>query len=135
MKYLLDTNILSELVRPNPKRRIVEQVALHQSTSASSATVWHELSFGLTRLPASKKKSLVAAYLASLREWLTFHPYDDEAAAWHGAERARLEKLGVTPAFADGQIAAVAATRGLKLVTQNTKDFKRFRGLTVESWG
>lgn len=61
-------------------------------------------------------------------------PFDLAAAEWHAAERARLEALGRTPPFADGQIAAVAATCGLTLVTLNAKDFEQFNGLTVEAW-
>ena len=61
-------------------------------------------------------------------------PYDAEAAAWHGHERARLEGLGWTRPFADGQVAAVAATRGLVVVTRNTDDFDGYDGLHVEDW-
>lgn len=61
-------------------------------------------------------------------------PYDAAAAAWHAAERARLEKRGRLPSFADGQIAAIAAVHGLVLVTRNGKDFRAFRDVEVERW-
>jgi tRNA(fMet)-specific endonuclease VapC len=61
-------------------------------------------------------------------------PYDERAASWHADECVRLEKAGKTPHFIDGQIAAVALTSGLPLVTANPKDFKTFKGLTVLNW-
>lgn len=61
-------------------------------------------------------------------------PYDEAAADWHADERARLAAIGLTPPFADGQIAAVAAVNGLVLVTANVADFRHFQGVTVEDW-
>lgn len=61
-------------------------------------------------------------------------PDDRQAALWHGEQRARLESKGVRPAFADGQIAAIAATQELVLVTRNTRDFAAFEGLQVVNW-
>jgi tRNA(fMet)-specific endonuclease VapC len=62
-------------------------------------------------------------------------PYDADAADWHAAERARLAFAGRVPPFVDGQIAAIAVTRGLTLVTANVADFRPFAGLTVIDWG
>lgn len=61
-------------------------------------------------------------------------PYDAESALWHAAERARLTRLGRTPPYPDGQIAAIAAVNGLILVTANVRDFADFDGLIVEDW-
>lgn len=65
---------------------------------------------------------------------LVILPYDVVAAKWHASQRARLQAVGATPPFADGQIASVAAVNGLILVTQNLRDFTRFDGLTVVDW-
>jgi len=56
------------------------------------------------------------------------------APVWPARERARLSKAGRRPPFVDGQIAAIAATNGLVLVTANPKDFTVFRGLEVTDW-
>jgi len=61
-------------------------------------------------------------------------PYDALVAARHAAERARLEGLGLTAPFVDGQIAATAHVHGLVLVTRNARDFDSFEGLQVENW-
>ena len=60
--------------------------------------------------------------------------YDEAAATWHGHERARLEGLGTTAPFVDGQIAAIAHVNGLALVTFNVRDFTRYKELTVVNW-
>ena len=53
---------------------------------------------------------------------------------WHAKERARLTQIGRTPPFADGQIAAVAITNGLSLVTFNRDDYAAFQDLRLEDW-
>ena len=55
-------------------------------------------------------------------------PYDAAAAKWHGTERVRLSRMGLMPAFADGQIAAIAMVNGLIWVTNNVRDFQGFEG-------
>jgi len=60
--------------------------------------------------------------------------YDEAAAAWHGAERARLEALGTPAPFAAGQIAAIVHTNQLVLVTANPNDFRWFKDLEIQDW-
>ena len=61
-------------------------------------------------------------------------PYTTEAARWFATERSRLVSRGLTPSYPDGQIAAIAATNNLILVTRNTSDFIYFDGLELENW-
>jgi tRNA(fMet)-specific endonuclease VapC len=61
-------------------------------------------------------------------------PYNQAAAEWHAAERARLSNIGQPPPFADGQIAAIAKVNDLIVVTANDSDFKRFAEISVENW-
>jgi tRNA(fMet)-specific endonuclease VapC len=65
---------------------------------------------------------------------LPIFSYDLKAAQWHAQERARLTKIGKTPAFADGQIGSIAYCNGLILVTNDVADFQGFEGLQVENW-
>ena len=107
----------------------------HDGELATCSVVWHELRYGASRLPAGKKRRAIEAYLEeAVRGSLTILPYDEQAAEWHGAERARLEKRGRPPAAADAQIAAIACVNNLVVVTANAKDFRRFRDLSVENW-
>lgn len=135
MKFLLDTNILSELVRPKPARNILRRFQEHQDSVAIASVVWHELLFGIGRLPDSRKKEQLEGFAWEVvYPSIPILPYDSESARWHAQERARLTLDGLTPAFADGQIAAISVTNNLRLVTRNLSDFENFRGLVAESW-
>jgi tRNA(fMet)-specific endonuclease VapC len=134
-RYLLDTNIVSSPVAKIPNPEILSRLEQHGHECAIAAPVWHELQYGCRRLPRGKRRTALETYLHDVVQ-VSFPilPYDEVAAAWHGHERARLEKLGRPAPFVDGQIAAVAHVNGLVLVTVNTKDFARFRELEVENW-
>ncbi len=114
---------------------MLDAIARHDGELATCAIVWHELRYGAARLPASRKRQAIEAYLAeAIRGVLPILPYDEEAAAWHARERARLARRGRAPSAADGQIAAIARVNELVLVTANTRDFRRFEGLSIEDW-
>ncbi len=100
-----------------------------------ASVTWHELCFGVGRLPRGQRQRDLAAFLEEVvLPTIPALAYDERAATWHAAERVRLEKLGKTPPFVDGQIAAIASTNGLPVVTANPKDFKGFKGLSVVNW-
>ena len=135
-RYLLDTNIISEPLRPAPNPGILERLRRHQAHLATASIVWHELLFGCYRLPASERRRVIEEYLGRVvASSIEILPYDEAAAGWHAAERARLAAAGRTPPFADGQIAAVARTNDLILVTLNVADYVGFQDLRIEDWG
>lgn len=135
MKYLLDTNILSEAVKADPDKSVMGKFKLLQEEIVTAAPVWHELQFGCFRLPRSRKRDIIASFLNDVvKRTMLILPYDDSAAEWHAKERARLSNRGSTPPFVDGQIAAIARVNGLILVTKNIDDFKLFSGLKIEYW-
>lgn len=134
--YLLDTNIVSEPIKPKPNQKIVERLFDVGADCSISSISWHELWFGMQRLPKSKRRNDIKRYfLDVVQPTFEILPYDAASAAWHGVERARLQSLGVTPPFADGQIAAIAHRYDLILVTLNEKDFVRFADIKIEIWG
>jgi len=135
MIYLLDTNILSEPLKSHPHPGVMERLRELSDVAATASVVWHELLYGMERMPLSRKRDAVSAYLKRMGSTrLPILPYDNAAAAWHGGERARLERTGRTPPFADGQIAAIAKVHGLILVSRNAQDFRYFANLQVEDW-
>ncbi len=135
IRYLLDTNVLSEPIKSHPDAQTLESLSEHDGELATCSVVWHELCFGVARLVTSKKRRAIEAYLEeAVRNILPILPYDQEAAAWHARERARLSKRGRPPSAADGQIAAIASVNDLVVVTANVKDFRRFKDLAVENW-
>jgi len=135
LRYLLDTNIVSETLRPFPDQAVLDHLREHQAEIAIASVVWHELWYGCCRLPPSTKRTVIETYLKDvIARTIPILSYDQRAALWHAEQRARLAGIGRTPPFTDGQIAAVAATNGLGLVTFNRDDYAAFQGLRLEDW-
>jgi tRNA(fMet)-specific endonuclease VapC len=121
-------------MRPQPDAGVLARLLEVGDAAVTAAPVWHELQYGVRRLPRGRRRRAIEAMLARLEDGLVVLPYDRGAARWHAAERARLAGSGWTPPFVDGQIAAIAAVNRLTLVTRNAHDFTLFAGLEVESW-
>lgn len=135
LKYLLDTNILSELARPHPNPQVVEKMRIHSGEYGTAVTAWHEMQYGVQRMPASQRRNHYQSYLDTLEQaGLPILPYEKAAGEWLAQERGWLSKQGITTALADGEIAAVAMTNHLILVTRNLADFTHFNDLTLENW-
>ena len=135
LKYLVDTNIISEQTKLTPNQGVVEKLTAHAAEVAIASTTWHELCFGVLRLPASHKRDRLTRFLDQLiTDNLVILPYDTAAANWHATERDRLTRIGKPPAFEDSQIAAIAAVNHLTLVTHNESDFQFFQGIQLENW-
>lgn len=132
--YLLDTNTISEPLKEKPNQQVIENIQRYDLKIAIAAFVVYELIRGVHLLPDSKKRQKVFDYIESVLMKFPILPYTEEAARWQGEESARLQKQGKTPPFVDAQIAAVAKTNNLILVTRNTNDFKNLAGLSMENW-
>lgn len=135
LSYLLDTNILSEPLAKRPDPGVMQGFEAHASELALASVTWQELLFGMSILEPGRRRAQIQDYLFSrVQPWLPILSFDTQAATWQANERARLRRLGQPPAYADTQIAAIAATNGLILVTRNLSDFRPFEGLVVENW-
>jgi tRNA(fMet)-specific endonuclease VapC len=135
IKYLLDTNILSELSKNKPNTNVVSQITEYGDNCSTASIVIHEINYGINRLAEGNTKKNLQMFLKQLETYkFQIFPYDTQAAYYHASERAKLVKKGLTPAFVDGQIAAIASTNNLKLVTRNTSDFENFSDLLLENW-
>ncbi len=135
LRYLLDASIVSVPMWKEPDARVVDRLNSAGPECAIAAPVWHELTFGCNRLAKGKRRRALEAYLRDVvRKAFPILAYDEAAAYWQGAERARLESAGRPASFVDGQIAAIAKVHGLILVTANDQDFAAFAGLRLENW-
>ncbi len=135
MNVLLDTNVLSEPMRQQPDAAVMAQLAGGGHRLHTASVVIHELRYGVQRLPKGRRRARLESYVHGvLASGLTVLAYDTKASLWHGDQRASLEAQGVKPPFVDGQIAAIAATQGLVLVTRNISDFEVFDGLQLLNW-
>lgn len=135
LKFLLDTNVISEPAKPEPNPAVMRRLRRHENEVAIASVVWHELKYGVARMPESRRKDRIQEFFRTvILGTIPILDYNQTAAEWHAHERARLGSQGLMPPFADGQIAAVAQTYGLTLVTCNVADFKRFDSLRIVTW-
>ncbi len=129
-RYLLDTNILSDLVQ-NPQGRIAACIAQEGETSVcTSMIVASELRFGAAKRNASKLTAQVEAILAAI----DVRPFESPADHEYAKLRLHLERAGTPIGPNDMLIAAHALATQSILVTANTSEFFRVPGLTVENW-
>jgi tRNA(fMet)-specific endonuclease VapC len=130
MRYLLDTNIVSELVR-NPQGKVAEQILkLGERKVCTSIIVAAELRYG-----AEKKQSpRLSAQLEAVLGALEILPLEKPADASYGSLRAQLERAGKPIGANDLLIAAQALALGYTVVTDNEKEFSRVRQLNLENW-
>lgn len=128
--YLLDTNILSDLVR-NPQGRIAACIAqVGEKSVCTSMIVASELRFGAAKRNASKLTAQVDAILAALE----VRPFDIPADREYAKLRFHLEQAGTPIGPNDMLIAAHALATESTLVTANIGEFCRVPGLAVENW-
>jgi tRNA(fMet)-specific endonuclease VapC len=131
--YLLDTNILSELIRKQPDAGVLARAGLlDQRDCFASEITFFELRFGAMLRPDS------AAFWQRLEEELlpavTWLPVTREVHLHAADFSAWLEKSGERIGNEDCWIAATAVEHGLVLVTRNESHFNRIPGLRVENW-
>ena len=113
---------------------MLRRLRQHEGEIAICSIVWHELRYGVERMPPSRRRDAIANYLEDVvLATMPILDYDRVAAERHALERARLVASGQTPAIVDGQIAAIASIHRLTVVTFNDRDFKPF-GVRVARW-
>jgi tRNA(fMet)-specific endonuclease VapC len=127
---MLDTNIISDLIR-NPQGRAAKRIAkIGEDNVCTSVIVAAELRYGCAK---SGSKLLLKAVENLLGE-ISVLPFDVPADAEYGGIRSELEAAGKPIGGNDMLIAAHAYATGATIVTANTDEFKRVRGLNVENW-
>lgn len=135
-RILLDTNVLSELMRPRPEPGVLDWFAAQgaQTRFVVSAITQAEILLGIALLPAGKKRSTLAQVAQAMFEQ-EFHglnlPFDEHAAPGYAAIVAARSRSGAPISVEDAQIAAIALHHRLPLATRNTKDFAKLPGLVL----
>ncbi len=136
--FLLDTNVVSELLRPSPEPAVEAWVGGCQATQLYFSAVGEaELRCGVAILPAGRRQmALAAAIEAILREDFDERilPFDSAAAREYADITALRRSAGRPVAPADCQIAAIARSRGLAVVTRNVRDFEDTGIEIVDPW-
>jgi predicted nucleic acid-binding protein len=137
VKTLLDTNILTELVRPNGNPAVIS--AFEQIPPAGlylSVLSVGEIAKGITLLDPGKKKKYLASWLAGLEKQFAERilTIDVETSHIWGELTARAQKRGTTILPTDGLLAATALRHGLHIMTRNTRHFQATGALILDPW-
>jgi hypothetical protein len=135
---ILDTNVLSELMRPKPASRVTTWVAKQPAAELFTTTITEaEIFYGIELLTAGKRRqNLLAAAEAMFEEDFggRICGFDSDAARVFSRISAHRRALGKPISHADAQIAAIARARGAKLATRNVADFQDCGVDVVDPW-
>ena len=130
MSYLLDTNIVSDLVR-NPQGRVAQHIrGVGEAQVCTSIIVAAELRYGAEKKGSPRLVNQLVAVLGAL----TILPFEAPADEIYGTIGVRLEKAGIPIGANDLLIAAQALALGHTIVTDNVQEFSRIRELRRENW-
>lgn len=131
MKLMLDTNICIYIIKQQPESVLKRFLDYQVGDISISAITLSELSYGVAK---SKHRVKNSKALDEFMIPLEILPFDEEAAQAYGDIRTSLEKAGTPLGAMDMLIAAHAVSRGLELVTNNTREFSRVTNLTIVDW-
>jgi tRNA(fMet)-specific endonuclease VapC len=131
VKYLLDTNVLSDFVRGEPAVTARLRREAPQQLAASVITEM-EVEYGLARNPDMAPR--VREAMRTLLNAISVLPFEREDARVAAQLRAGLNSQGTPIGAYDLLLAASALRRGLKIVTHNAREFSRVGGLGIEDW-
>lgn len=130
MRYLLDTIIVSDIIR-NPQGQIARRIAdVGEASVCTSIIVAAELRFGA----AKRGSARLTKQMALVLDRLDILPLDAPADTFYGHLRAQLEGAGTPIGANDMLIAAHTMSLGYTIVTDNMREFARIDGLTCENW-
>ncbi|MEL7894126.1 type II toxin-antitoxin system VapC family toxin [Vreelandella neptunia] len=135
---ILDTNILSELMRPSPNMRVVNWLNAEEPLGVTiTAITVAEILYGIERLPDGKRKQRFAQLAAEMFEedfTERILPFDEVAAAYYATLVADSERSGRIVHSADAQTAAICQQHKAQLATRNVKDFEHLGISIIDPW-
>jgi predicted nucleic acid-binding protein len=135
---VLDTNVLSELIRPEPNERVAQWLDSRDSAEfATTAITAAELLYGVARLPAGQRRVLLHEAIRGLLEddlAGRVEPFDAAAASHYAALVSDRDRAGRPISLADGQIAAICRSLGATLATRDTGDFQHTGIDLLDPW-
>lgn len=136
--YLLDSNIVSEIIKREPDFNVISKIAEHNSDCAICAPSLHELLYGFEKMDDGLNKTYLGRYInEDVLENFKVKNYSDKACRIHAKIRADSEKIGKPAPFSDSMIAAIALANHMVLVTRNAKHFAAIQevsDLQIENW-
>jgi tRNA(fMet)-specific endonuclease VapC len=133
MKYVLDTNVVSLLMKGDPN--VIERLkGVSRADVCMPQPVVAEIAYGIQRLSRSKRKDALASRFELLKKEIRRVTWSDEVSEAFGAIKAGLERKGERIEDFHAAVAAHALAGSCVLVTANLKHMTRLSGLDVEDW-
>jgi predicted nucleic acid-binding protein len=135
---ILDTNVISEMMKPSPSNNVIEWMASQPESALFTTTLTlAEVLYGLELLPAGKRRSSLSEATEIMFEQ-TFEgrvlDFDEDAARVFPTIMARRGRIGKPMGEMDAQIAAIARSRGAAVATRNTRDFIECGVNLIDPW-
>lgn len=135
---VLDTNVISELMRAQPEVQVLNWFAAQPAASLFTTTLTQaEIFYGLALLPEGRRRDdLIGAARPIFEHELAGRilSFDSDAAMTYPEIAARRRRAGHPIAQIDGQIAAIVASRGARLATRNVRDFVDCGIVVLDPW-
>jgi predicted nucleic acid-binding protein len=132
---VLDTNVVSEPIKPKPDARVLNWIAQRPESLAVTTVTVGELLTGARLLPlGSRRKTLMNAIESILLTRPARLPYDENAARAHAVLQEEARASGRPLAREDGMIAGICVSRGAVLATRNTSDFEHLPVDVINPW-
>uniref|UniRef100_Q3APP7 PIN (PilT N terminus) domain n=1 Tax=Chlorobium chlorochromatii (strain CaD3) TaxID=340177 RepID=Q3APP7_CHLCH len=136
-RFLLDTNVLSELMKNNPEKKVIQWFDAHQHERFFTSSITKaEILLGIALLPKGRRQKQL--YEATFKLFSTTFleycfPFCERAAVVYSDIVAHQKRIGRGICTEDAQIAAIALTENLTLATRNVKDFHFIQGLEISN--
>jgi predicted nucleic acid-binding protein len=135
VKYLIDSNILSEATKPQPQAKVVEWLRRHEREIAVDPIILGEIRFGIHLLPAGHRRRRLEHWFTQGVEKIHCLPWDAATGLRWARLLADLRAAGQAMPIKDSLIAATALVHGLTVATRNTDDFTKARVKMVDPFG
>ena len=133
---LVDTNVLSELTKPEPEDRVVAWLEVNELALAAPTIALAELRYGIARLPRGRRRSSLLQFWQTTRDRFRgrIFSFDERAAEMYGEVAVVAERAGRRLNVQDGQIAAIALVHGMTVATRNVGHFEATGVEIVNPW-
>jgi predicted nucleic acid-binding protein len=125
MTYLVDANVLSEAIKPEPNARVLAWLDANEADFVVDPVILGELAIGILLLPRGRKRTRLENWFAAVSERIDCLPWDATVSRKWAQLIADLRKRGQTLPILDSMIAATGLAHGLTVATHNVRDFEK----------